>query len=303
MSRGDEGYWTLVYKIATGGNEKAYDLFMSDNPLNENDFEAMSCSENHAKKHFKSSIVNKWSTIGIDQVRVSLYVSGMEKAFLLFKGSETTKSNWFKKNRLIDSSYIDLNDDKGVYYFSMEGVSGPADNFDDGKFSRRFYIRKEKDGNCHNSDYGWLLVGDEIGNCKYERRTNEIPFILFSNPPNISKAKDHILADSMAIFVKFSFKEACLSPFAMKCVQPTTTMGNEDPQNQLDQIITDIRIHRKSTQKYKRTLTSAPDERTSSKIMGIIGGTVIISVFGFIVLLDCTTCNRKGKVTQKKAIT
>ncbi|VDI36906.1 Hypothetical predicted protein [Mytilus galloprovincialis] len=65
----------------------------------------------------------------------------------------------------------------------------------------------------------------------------------------------------------------------------------------------ELTVERKSTQKYRRSLTSAPDERTSSKIMGIIGGTVIISVIGSIVLLDCATCNigRKGKA--KKAAT
>lgn len=205
MSRGEEECWALVYKISTGGNGSAYNLFMSGDSLNVNDEEAMSlhCSKNPSRKHFKSDIVNNWSTNGIDQVRVSVYVNGIEQMFLLFNGSETNKTNWFDESRLMNSSYSDLNEQKDVSFFSVDGINGNASNYQDvGYYSRRFYIRNETTGNCNTSDDGWLLVGDEQGNCDYERKIEDKPFILFSNPPYISKALDHTLADSLAIFIK-----------------------------------------------------------------------------------------------------
>ncbi|XP_052081841.1 uncharacterized protein LOC127719653 isoform X2 [Mytilus californianus] len=190
MSRGEEECWALVYKISTGGNGSAYNLFMSGDSLNVNDEEAMSlhCS-NPSRKHFKSDIVNNWSTNGIDQVRVSVYVNGIEQIFLLFNGSKTNKTNWFDESRLMNSSYSDLNEQTNVSFFSVDGISGNADD-SVGNYSRRFYIRNETTGNCETSDYGWLFVGDELGNCDYERKIEDKPFILFSNPPYISKVAE-----------------------------------------------------------------------------------------------------------------
>ncbi|VDI36907.1 Hypothetical predicted protein [Mytilus galloprovincialis] len=123
MSCGEEECWALVYKISTGGNGSAYDLFMSNDSLNIDDEEAMSlhCSTNTSRKHFKSDIINNWSSIGVDQVRLSVYVSGIEQVFLLFNGSETNKTNWFNKSRLINSSYSDLNEQNIVSFFSVDG--------------------------------------------------------------------------------------------------------------------------------------------------------------------------------------
>lgn len=66
-------------------------------------------------------------------------------------------------------------------------IAGPADHHYGDNYSRRFYIRNETDGECKTKDNGWLLVGDDKGACNYERDINKKPFILFSNPPSISK--------------------------------------------------------------------------------------------------------------------
>lgn len=52
---------------------------------------------------------------------MSLYVSGIEKAYFLFNGSKTTNTSWFHESRLIDSSYSDLNKDINIKYFSIYG--------------------------------------------------------------------------------------------------------------------------------------------------------------------------------------
>ncbi|XP_076085014.1 uncharacterized protein LOC143055848 [Mytilus galloprovincialis] len=140
----------------------------------------------------------------------------------------------------------------------------------------------------------------------------------------------------MAIFVKF--KDTCFDELAMTCVHEnsvcltnsaqtpstdtiplddqsqstvstskdadqSTTMRSEELQNKIDKIKMELTVPQKSTQKYRRSLTSAPDDRTSSKLMGIIGGTFIFSVIGLIVLLDCATCNRERKIKAKKTTT
>lgn len=53
-------------------------------------------------------------------------------------------------------------------------------------YSRRFYIRHDDKEDCR-TDAGWLLVGDDKGNCQYEKDIKEKPFILFSNKSTSSK--------------------------------------------------------------------------------------------------------------------
>ncbi|CAG2215982.1 unnamed protein product [Mytilus edulis] len=265
FSRSEEECWALVFKIATGAKERAYELFISDISSNVNDKEAMSlqCSDNQVKKHFN------------------------------IKGKSHHHS---------------------------------------GNYSRRFYMRNDESDGCV-TDAGWLLVSDDKGNCQYEYNIETKPFILFSDKLTSSKAEEFAVADIMAIFVKLKIKATCLNPFALHCehdnspsttisVQTTstntipideqsmstvstskngdqsTTMTSEKLQNKIDRIKMELTVQKQSTKKYRRSLTSAPDERTSSKLMGMIGGTFIISVIGFIVLLDCATCNMGRKANN-----
>jgi len=42
------------------------------------------------------------------QIRVSIYKNGIEKAYILFNATGSTKENWFTQDRIISSSWTDL---------------------------------------------------------------------------------------------------------------------------------------------------------------------------------------------------
>lgn len=59
-------------------------------------------------------------------------------------------------------------------------------------------------------------------------------------------------------------------------------------------------VHRKETKKYQRTLISAPDDRPSSKYMGVTGALIIGLVAGLIVCIDITNFCKKLKPVRVK---
>lgn len=59
-------------------------------------------------------------------------------------------------------------------------------------------------------------------------------------------------------------------------------------------------VHRKETKKYQRTLISAPDDRPSSKYMGVTGALIITLVAGLIVCIDLMNFCKKLKPVRVK---
>ena len=57
------------------------------------------------------------------KVKVSVYKDNTEVAYFLFHGTESNKTNWFSRDRLLDTSYTDLMnvDDSRLEYFSIDG--------------------------------------------------------------------------------------------------------------------------------------------------------------------------------------
>lgn len=62
-----------------------------------------------------------------------------------------------------------------------------------------------------------------------------------------------------------------------------------------------LTIDRKNTAKYQRTLISAPDDRPTSKYMGVTGALVISLVAGLIVCVDLMNFSKKCKPVRVKA--
>jgi hypothetical protein len=57
----------------------------------------------------------------------------------------------------------------------------------------------------------------------------------------------------------------------------------------LSSIKEDLKVDRKCLASFKNTLNSAPDDRSSSKSLGIVGITVLVSIFVIIVAMDIST--------------
>ncbi|XP_038070583.1 uncharacterized protein LOC119739645 [Patiria miniata] len=122
------------------------------------------------------SLYGSWNSgdLNIGRVKLSLYdSSNVSRVELIFNGTGSDVSSWFRKNRLISSPWQDLIS-TATNYFSIEG---------DVNEERRFYINHNY-GGCPG-DKGWLVVTDSqmLTDCQYERPSAEYPYpiILYSN--------------------------------------------------------------------------------------------------------------------------
>ena len=62
-----------------------------------------------------------YSQVSFFQVRVSMYKSDAEVAWVEFDGANSTKTDFFTPSRVLDSSYNDLTPGANYQYFSLEG--------------------------------------------------------------------------------------------------------------------------------------------------------------------------------------
>ncbi|XP_076086284.1 uncharacterized protein LOC143056957 [Mytilus galloprovincialis] len=66
----------------------------------------------------------------------------------------------------------------------------------------------------------------------------------------------------------------------------SSNISTEEMQQSIDKIVSDIKVDKKSTSHYKRTLTSAEDKRLSSRVIGISGTVILIFSLVFILGTD-----------------
>ncbi|CAC5397112.1 unnamed protein product [Mytilus coruscus] len=246
-------------------------------------------------------------------VKVVVYKNGLERAFLNFNGTGTNKTNWFSQERLQNSSFLDLKMARHGYgyFFSIKGSEVTK---------RRFYVNKSW-GGCQLKDAGWLLVAEGQGfNCNYESRNK---LMLLYSPNNTYMKNDEMFqggyrANVLAIFVKFKSStcqplthqtDICSTPvqlayntYCYKLCNKTNTETNL--QEKIQKLEKELVVSKKDTKKHMRSLTSAPDNRYSSKTMGLVGTVCIGVVVGFLVAFDCVNicqkCSKANKVTTEK---
>ncbi|KAK2164601.1 hypothetical protein LSH36_61g05009 [Paralvinella palmiformis] len=103
----------------------------------------------------------------IKEVKVSMVNDHKQMTYITFTASGSTRSNWFSRDRIIESTYVDLMD-------SLYNPESPASYSISGfvqiyrNVTRRFYAYWKHSG-CHN-DIGWIAVLDILdGFCFWER--------------------------------------------------------------------------------------------------------------------------------------
>ncbi|XP_070568448.1 uncharacterized protein [Ptychodera flava] len=192
--------WKLVFKGVAGIGGNLYDLFTSDEGLNE-DVQGARALTNEFQGHYKNHLMDKWEGIGVTEVKVALYTGGKEKASLLFNGISSDKESWFSNERLRSSPWDDLMDTKlengkDGQYFSVAG--------DDG-INRHFYINNNY-GGCGN-DAGWLVVVDDGSTvCNWSEYADKPYFMYGSNSKVTYESGNAQFADVIAIFIKHQFE-------------------------------------------------------------------------------------------------
>ena len=94
-----------------------------------------------------------------------------------------------------------------------------------------------------------------------------------SKPDNVSQTIHNILASNCT--------RICCANYNFYCHNNT----KENGQN-LSRIIHDMEVNKRTTSRHLRRLSSARDQRTSSKTMGIVAMLIIGTIFACIVVMD-----------------
>ncbi|XP_013395325.1 uncharacterized protein LOC106162557 [Lingula anatina] len=186
--------WTLMFKAVKGAGGDLYNLWTSNQVLNEGNALAQSL-EPTLLEHYKTSVVNDWAKHNIKYVKLALYQGGIERLTLIFNAVGSDKMNWFAKDRLISSPYVDIYT-SSINFFSIRGTPSSVS----GQYGRYFYISQSHNG-CPK-DYGWLAVPNNAFVCAYEKYPAYPVFLYAPGHTAINWAKGkHGEADVLAIFM------------------------------------------------------------------------------------------------------
>ncbi|XP_052686838.1 uncharacterized protein LOC128165945 [Crassostrea angulata] len=293
-------WWELVFKVVTGGSFGVYDLFVNNGTHNTDNLAAQQLT-NQVKEHYKSDVLDDIHSNGVTEIRVSYYSQGSEAQYFVFDAVGATKTGWFSRDRLLNTSYdmtalADVKNKTGEF-FSIRG------DFSKGKVQRHFYINE---GFYDCKDKGWVVVVDgKDGSCDmdkaHETTVHYVSTKSYSSMPGET-------ADFMAIFVDRS-RDTCNCGWESST---TSTPSNEyllvneteEIRKRIDIIKKKLIVPMNSTSKYQRSKTSAKDERMSSHAMGMVLGVGLISAFFALILLpDIYTLIRYAlkRVCEKRA--
>ncbi|XP_046560735.1 CUB and sushi domain-containing protein 1-like [Haliotis rubra] len=151
--------------------------------------------------HFRSTLLNYWTKIGLKRVRVVLLKKKSAVRILDFNPAGTNYLNWFSRKKLRSSTWKNL----PLYYkYSMNyfAIDGPADY-------RNWYINRNW-GGC-SKDSGWLVVKDTAaGTCSYDKGSS-FPRIRYSNYKYNERSTGYATADTMLILLKLA-SDVCGPP-------------------------------------------------------------------------------------------
>lgn len=257
----------------TGGPFGAYDLFVNNGTRNINNLAAQQLT-NQVLDHYKSDVMDDMHSNGVTKIRVSYYSGGVEAQYFVFDAVGATKTGWFSRYRLLDTSYditaFAITTGKWGEYFSIEG-----DTVSSGSIHRHFYVNEGYYG-C-SGDLGWTLIVDGLGPCSMESQPTTT--VYYVSTPSYSLMPG-LTADFMAVFVE---RGICSS---------SSTLGKEyllineteEIQQKINGIKTNLTIPVNTTSQYHRSKTCAEDERMTSRAIGFVLGVGLISVLSALIL-------------------
>ncbi|XP_076450150.1 uncharacterized protein LOC143286462 [Babylonia areolata] len=156
-----DGEYILAFRLTPGIGKSSYDTYTKvgyndDVPLVRTVMPAGCLTVDGSQpcdRHYRSKVLDLWDGLRVEKARVSLYVNGSEVAFFEFSAVGENYINWFKAEKLTNSSYTDvLTEPKN--YCSIQGHTT----------KRRFYINRNF-GGCP-ADRGWLIVWDGADPCR-----------------------------------------------------------------------------------------------------------------------------------------
>ncbi|KAL5009144.1 hypothetical protein ScPMuIL_014725 [Solemya velum] len=182
--------WSLVFRAAAGNGESVYDTWINTTTQTGH---AGACQilqpQPRCSGHYKNQIVDRWNSANITQVKLELHSAGRRVAYVIFDGTGSDYSNWFSKDRILESSWSDLTTSFDYSCFAMEGYG-----------ARNLLIIKGY-GDC-TTDIAWMSVVAYRGYCSWDFHSS-YPAFVFSKGTTASLIEtNHGLADILAVFVK-----------------------------------------------------------------------------------------------------
>ncbi|XP_021376664.1 uncharacterized protein LOC110465278 isoform X4 [Mizuhopecten yessoensis] len=138
--------WDMVFKGVANQETFLWYIWMSEQTRNANVTDVRSLTTSSLQT-YKSTVVNMWSDYNIDRVKYAMFLSGNEKAFVVFDGTNTDRKSWFTHDKILYSSYTDIQDPKAVCSIEGDGI-------------RRWQIHKTSGPTCAD-DTAWMMVLDD----------------------------------------------------------------------------------------------------------------------------------------------
>ncbi|KAL5005486.1 hypothetical protein ScPMuIL_018942 [Solemya velum] len=183
--------WRLVFRAEAGKSVSVYNTWI--NPATETGHDD-ACQtlqpQTQCSGPYKNAIVDDWNNLNITQVKIELHSGRRRVAYLVFDGTGSDYTNWFSKDRILESSWSDLSQNAVYNYFSLVGHG-----------ARTLLISKSYAG-CP-ADMVWFCVMDsQQYNCDWDHHSS-YPAFLYS-PENTASLfeTNRGLAEILAIFVK-----------------------------------------------------------------------------------------------------
>ncbi|XP_071145288.1 uncharacterized protein [Mytilus edulis] len=193
--------WVHVFTATTGGKGSVYNLYTDENSSVQEQ-RTKEISSSTVKRHYKSDLINYWEHLNIEKVKVSINKDGAEREYFIFNGTKSSKTDWFSRKRLLNTSYQDLNSTIHTNYFQING---------DQQNKRRFFINKYYAGCQYDS--GWLVVLDMNArrSCTWGKKYKQQGPLVSYCPSHVAciydkfAGKDDMLADNLEIYIKCKY--------------------------------------------------------------------------------------------------
>ncbi|XP_033761061.1 uncharacterized protein LOC117342881 [Pecten maximus] len=193
LQRDDD--WELVFRAKAGNNLSPFNTWMgtSSPPTPVEDGCLLLTGTSNCTSIYRSHVLTTWDSESISEVKLKMYKDGNTTVNIRFNGTGSTYTSWFDNNRLIDSGWSTLSQNRTFNYFSLQGVC-----------QRTFFMNEVFNG-CPN-DLGWMTVIDwniNCGVCGYDIQSDQ-PAFLFAPGENVVRwdSNDYERADVLAVFIK-----------------------------------------------------------------------------------------------------
>ena len=140
--------WELIFRATAGNDVDTYEawvhgkLVTPQKPNNMN----RACGV-----HYRNPKIDRWTELDAQKVKLAFFEHGKEVAGIIFNAVGSDQLNWFSKDRIVSSSWCDLNSNREYSHFSVAGDTYKGRR-------RRFLIAKY--GGC-GGDIGHTVVIDK----------------------------------------------------------------------------------------------------------------------------------------------